>query len=67
MPPPMQHAVRGVLVWFVAALWCSVLGQWISALFPRPDRGGADVAGAGGYGSGADRIDMPRDAMVQGA
>nr|DAG62099.1 MAG TPA: hypothetical protein [Caudoviricetes sp.] len=35
IPPPMQHAVRGVLARFAAALWCSVFARCVAALlFP---------------------------------
>ena len=46
----MQHAVRGA---------------WLPC-FSRPDRGGAGASWAGGHGNGANRIDRPGDAVVQG-
>ena len=35
IPPPMQHAVRGVLSWFAAVLWYSVFARCVAVLlFP---------------------------------
>lgn len=48
IPHPMQHAVRGVLAWFVAVLWHGVLGGVWLPRFSRLDRGGAGTSGAGG-------------------
>lgn len=67
IPPPMQHAVRGVLAGFAAVLWYCGVARWIAALFSRPDRGGVGAPGPVGYDAAANRIDRPRDAAGQGA
>lgn len=33
IPPPMQHAVRGVLAWFSGVLWYSVFARCVAAPF----------------------------------